>query len=93
LDALRSGGADALVESQGLSQICEGSAGIAGLQKTFGESFMGTCPFGDRADVARNGQCLRMQLVGPRGVRGPGCQLSKPVERFGTTYAVTQVAE
>jgi len=72
LDALRGGGADALVDRQCLLQVRVGLAGVTILQVALAESFQGACFLGGRADVAGNGQCLGVVLAGLRAVRGPG---------------------
>src|SRR6516165_9569632 len=66
---------------------------VACRQMTLAESFMGARFFGRRTDVAGVGQCLRVQLPGPCGGRGSGCELSEAVERFGAANRVAQVGE
>ena len=72
LDAPRGGGADALVDRECLLQVRAGLAGVAVVQVAVAESFQGACFLRGRAEVAGDGQGLRVVLTGLRGIRRPG---------------------
>ena len=72
LDAPRGGGADALVDRQGLPQVRGGLAGVAVVQVGLAESFQGAGFLRGRAEVAGDGQRLGVTLAGLAGGRGAG---------------------
>jgi hypothetical protein len=92
LDALRGGGADALVDRQCLRQVRGGLARVGVVQVGLAESFQGACFLRGRANVTGDGQRLSVTLAGPRSVRGPGRELAEAVERLGLAEPVADVA-
>ena len=88
LDALGAGGADALVDRQGLPQVRGGVAGVAVLQVAVAESFQGACFLGGGADVAGDGQRLSVLVAGLAGSRGPGREFAEAVQCFGLAEPV-----
>src|SRR5262249_40398688 len=93
LDAPRGRSADALVDRQCLPQVGGGLAGVAVVQVGLAGSFQGACFLRGRAEVAGDGQRLRMVPAGLQDVHGSGRQLTEAVERLGLAEQVAQVTE
>jgi hypothetical protein len=93
LDALGSGGADALVDRECLPQGCDGLAGVAFFQVAVADSLQCACFLWGRADVAGDGQRLAVLVAGPACGRDAERELAEPVQRFGLAEPVAEVSE
>jgi hypothetical protein len=71
-DALGGGGSDALVDGQCLLQVGGAFAGVMVLEVAVADAFQGACFFQGCAEVAGDGECLAVVVVGLLAGRDSG---------------------